>query len=70
MTEYGVPPQAGISSTSCANVVDGHSASAAATVFYHSYYGQGHPDAITEHIWMVEIGADNVSISDGAANGL
>lgn len=69
VTEFGVPADVG-TGTSCGQIVVGDSVSATTTVFYHGYYGQGQADSITEHVWMVEITADEVTVSDGATSGL
>ncbi|MCC6269714.1 MAG: hypothetical protein IT190_00380 [Microbacteriaceae bacterium] len=70
VTEYGALADTGKMSPDCGFVIAGDRASSTFTMVYHSYYGQGHPEAITEHIWMVEISPDDVTVSDGATNGL
>lgn len=40
------------------------------SVMYETYYGQGHPASLNAHGWILEVGPENVSLSDGATNGL
>ena len=54
----------------CSPMIFGDLASPTFSLFYHTFYGQGHPQSILQHTWIVAIGPDSVSVSDGATHGL